>query len=201
MYLTKRQKELLGYLKEYIEDNGYSPTFEEIALHFGFRSKGTVYKHLLNLKLKGFITKEINRSRSIELVSDIAEMTILRLPLLGVVRAGHPVEVFSQTDTIAVSPDLVGKGRHYVLRVRGDSMIEEHIRDGDLVVVKEQQSAENGSVVIALVNGSEVTIKKFFRDNGSIRLQPANPNVKSIVLPADSVEIQGIVVGIMRKFV
>lgn len=201
MYLTKRQREILRFLKNYISKHGYSPTFQEIAEHFKFSSKGTVYKHLLNLKEKGFITKYWNKSRSIELTSDIAEMAIVQLPLLGYVKAGQPIEAITEYNTIAVPSDLVRKGRHYVLRVQGDSMIEEHIRDGDFVIVKEQQAAENGEVVIALVRGTEVTIKKFYRENEYIRLQPANANHEPLILPEESVAIQGVVVGILRKFI
>ncbi len=201
MYLTRRQHEILGFLKNYISKHGYSPTFQEIAEHFKFSSKGTVYKHLLNLKEKGFITKCWNKSRSIELTSDIAEMAIVKLPLLGYVKVGQPIEAITEYNTIAVPSDLVRKGRHYVLRVKGDSMIEEHIRDGDFVIVKEQQAAENGEVVIALISGTEVTIKKFYRENEYIRLQPANANLEPLILPEESVAIQGIVVGILRKFV
>ena len=201
MYLTKRQREILDFLKEYIEKRGYSPTFEEIASHFSFNSKGTVYKHLVNLKEKGFITKAWNRSRSIELVSNIVESAIVNLPLLGLVQAGHPIEAVTQPDTIAVPSDLVRKGRHYVLRVKGDSMIDEQIRDGDFVVVKEQRSAENGDVVIALISGSDVTVKKYYREDGTIRLQPANTELDPIIVPEGIVEVQGVVVGIMRKFI
>lgn len=201
MYLTKRQREILDFLKIYISKHGYSPTFQEIAKHFNFSSKGTVYKHLLNLKEKGFITKSWNKSRSIELTSDIAEMAIVQLPLLGYVKAGQPIEAITEYNNMAVPSDLVRKGRHYVLMVKGDSMIEEHIRDGDFVIVKEQQAAENGEVVIALVGGTEVTIKKFYRENGSVRLQPANADLEPIILPEESVAIQGIVVGILRKFI
>jgi len=201
VYLTRRQHEILGFLKNYISKHGYSPTFQEIAEHFKFSSKGTVYKHLLNLKEKGFITKCWNKSRSIELTSDIAEMAIVKLPLLGYVKVGQPIEAITEYNTIAVPSDLVRKGRHYVLRVKGDSMIEEHIRDGDFVIVKEQQAAENGEVVIALISGTEVTIKKFYRENEYIRLQPANANLEPLILPEESVAIQGIVVGILRKFV
>ncbi len=201
MYLTKRQRELLDFLKEYISRQGYSPTFEEIAGHFNFRSKGTVYKHILNLKKKGFITKDWNKSRSVELISDMVETTILRLPLLGYVQAGSPIEAVLQNESISVPSDLIRKGRHYVLRVQGDSMIDEQIRDGDFVIVKEQPLANNGEVVIALVDGSDVTIKKYYRENGHVRLQPANSHLQPIVLPAESVMIQGVVVGIMRKFI
>jgi repressor LexA len=201
MYLTKRQREILEYLRNYIERHNYAPTFEEIADQFRFSSKGTVYKHIMNLKTKGFITKAWNRSRSIELVSDIAATAIVQLPLLGLVKAGQPIEAVIQSESIAVPSDLVRKGRHYVLRVSGDSMIDEHIRDGDFVIVKQQQSAENGEVVIALVEGTEVTIKKFYRDNGNIRLQPANPTFQPIIVPEADVAIQGVVVGIMRKFI
>jgi len=201
MYLTKRQREILVFLKNYISKHGYSPTFQEIAEHFKFSSKGTVYKHLLNLKEKGFITKCWNKSRSIELISDIAEMAIVQLPLLGYVKGGHPIEAITEYNTIAVPSDLVRKGWHYVLRVKGDSMIEEHIRDGDFIIVKEQQAAENGEVVIALVRGTEVTIKKFYRENEYIKLQPANANLEPLILPEESIAIQGVVVGILRKFI
>jgi repressor LexA len=198
MYLTKRQKEILTFIKDYRESFGYAPTFQEIASHFKFSSKGTVYKHIKNLMEKGFIHHEWNRNRAIVVKEEKPFMT--ELPLLGYVQAGQPIEAVTQKDSISVPPDMLRSGLHYVLQVKGDSMIDEQIRDGDFVIVQERPVADNGDVVIALVDGTEVTVKKFYRENGYIRLQPSNPNMEPIILNSERVTIQGVVVGILRKF-
>jgi repressor LexA len=124
----------------------------------------------------------------------------LELPMLGYVAAGAPIEAVAGTETIAVPEDLVGRRDTYVLRVRGDSMIDEQIRDGDFVVIEDRRTADNGEMVIALLNGAEVTLKKFYRDSGRIRLQPANPAMQPILVDPNSVQIQGVVIGVMRKY-
>jgi repressor LexA len=159
-----------------------------------------VHKHLTNLQEKGFIRRSWNRSRSVELVSAPAGHRALELPLLGFVAAGAPIEAVPSTETIAVPQDLAGKRESYVLRVRGDSMIDEHIRDGDFVIVEDRKTADNGEMVIALVGGSDVTLKKFYRENGRVRLQPANPTMQPIFVDASQVQVQGVVVGMMRKY-
>ncbi len=199
--LTKRQREILDYLNEFIQLHGYAPSLEEIGRRFGLSSLATVHKHLANLQEKGFIKRAWNRSRSVELMPTRAGGRAIELPLLGYVAAGAPIEAIATTETIAVPEDLAGRRQDtYVLRVRGDSMIDEQIRDGDFVIVEDRKSADNGEMVIALVGGSDVTLKKFYRENGRIRLQPANPAMQPLVIAADQVQIQGVVVGVMRKY-
>ena len=173
--LTKRQREILDYLNEFIQQHGYAPSLEEIGRRFSLSSLATVHKHLTNLQEKGFIKRAWNRSRSVEMVPTRPAAARVELPLLGYVAAGAPIEAVVGNETIAVPEDLVGKRDTYVLRVKGDSMIDEQIRDGDFVIVEDRRTADNGEMVIALLNGSDVTLKKLYREHGRIRLQPANP--------------------------
>ena len=198
--LTKRQREILDYLNEFIEQHGYAPSLEEIGRRFGLSSLATVHKHLTNLQDKGFIRRAWNRSRSVELVPTRMGGRALDLPLLGYVAAGAPIEAVVSNETVTVPEDLVGTRDTYALRVRGNSMIDEQIRDGDVVVVEDRQTARNGEMVIALLEGAEVTLKKFYRENGHIRLQPANDAVAPIIVRADMVQVQGVVVGVMRRY-
>ena len=198
--LTKRQREILDYLSEFITQYGYAPSLEEVGRRFSLSSLATVHKHLTNLQQKGFIRRTWNRSRSVELVPTRTGGRAVELPLLGYVAAGAPIEAITTTETISVPEDLVGKRDTYVLRVRGDSMIDEQIRDGDYVVVEDRKTAENGEMVIALLRGSDVTLKKFYRDNGRVRLQPANPAMQPLLVDSDQVQVQGVVVGVMRKY-
>jgi repressor LexA len=202
MPLTKRQKEILDYIEGFIAGRGYAPSFEEIAEDFGYSSLATVHEHLSNLERKGYIRKSYNESRSIELVrSDQGEPTV-ELPLLGAVAAGLPIEAISQHESLAVPPDMVRRQReNYVLRVEGHSMIEEQIRDGDYIVVQAQSTAEDGEMVVALVGGDSATVKKLYREaDGRIRLQPANATMEPIIVDAGDVRIQGVVVGVIRKY-
>ena len=198
--LTKRQREILDYLNEFIAQHGYAPSLEEIGRRFSLSSLATVHKHLTNLQEKGFIRRAWNRSRSVELVPTRVGGRAVELPLLGYVAAGHPIEAVPGSETIAVPDALIGKRDSYVLRVKGDSMIDEQIRDGDFVIVEDRKTAENGEMVIALIGGSDVTLKKFYRENGRVRLQPANPTMQPLVFDAVHVQIQGVVVGVMRKY-
>jgi repressor LexA len=198
--LTKRQREILDYLQEFIEQHGYAPSLEEIGRRFGLSSLATVHKHLTNLQEKGFIRRSWNRSRSVELLPARVGQRAVELPLLGYVAAGLPIEAITTSETIAVPEDLVGRRETYVLRVKGDSMIDEQIRDGDYVIVEDRKTAESGEMVIALVRGLDVTLKKFYREQGRVRLQPANPTMQPLILDAGHVQIQGVVVGVMRKY-
>ena len=198
--LTKRQREILDYLHDFIEQHGYAPSLEEVGRRFGLSSLATVHKHLTNLQEKGFIKRAWNRSRSVELVPKPAGNRVLELPLLGYVAAGAPIEAVPSSESIAVPENFIGREETYVLRVRGDSMIDEQIRDGDMVIVENRKTADNGEMVIALLRGSDVTLKKFYRDNGRVRLQPANPALQPIFVDAAQVKIQGVVVGVMRKY-
>ncbi|MBM41910.1 MAG: repressor LexA [Acidobacteria bacterium] len=198
--LTKRQREILDYLHEFIDERGYAPSLEEIGRRFGLSSLATVHKHLTNLQDKGFIRRAWNRSRSVELVPGVMGARALDLPLLGYVAAGAPIEAVVSAETVSVPEDLAGTRDTYALRVRGDSMIDEQIRDGDLVVVEDRQTAHNGEMVIALLDRTDVTLKKFYREKGHVRLQPANERLQPIVVPADTVQVQGVVVGVMRRY-
>jgi repressor LexA len=200
MALTKRQRQILDYVQSFIDAEGYSPSFEEIAENFGYSSLATVHEHLSNLETKGYLRKNYNKSRSLELVA--AEGTLaVELPLLGSVAAGLPIEAIENNETLAVPHDMLGKGNNYVLRVKGDSMVEEQIRDGDYIVVNSRQTAENGEMVVALVGGESATVKKFYRErDGRIRLQPANATMQPMYFAADEVQIQGIVIAVIRKY-
>jgi repressor LexA len=202
MPLTKRQKEILDFLEDFLGENGYPPSFEEIARHFGYTSLATVHEHLENLRQKGYIRKSYNASRSIELVPAGIHVGAVELPLLGTVAAGAPIEAIADQETISVPEDFLGRGgQHYVLRVRGDSMVDEQIRDGDYVIVNARNTAMNGEMVVALVNGDSATVKKFYREgNGRIRLQPANATMPPMYFPSHDVTVQGIVVGVIRRY-
>jgi repressor LexA len=199
--LTKRQREILDYLNEFIQQHGYAPSLEEIGRRFSLSSLATVHKHLTNLQEKGFIRRAWNRSRSVELLPSRSGGRAVDLPMLGYVAAGLPIEAVASSESIAVPESLIsGKRDTYVLRVRGDSMIDEQIRDGDWVVVEDRKAADNGEMVIALVDGQDATLKKFYKENGRVRLQPANPTMQPIFVDPDGVQIQGVVVGVMRKY-
>jgi repressor LexA len=202
MPLTKRQREILNYLAAYSDQNGYAPSFEEIAEQFSYNSLATVHEHLSNLERKGYIKRSYNESRAIEILPSDATPHAVELPLLGNVAAGLPIEAVSGQETLAVPDSFVGRsGSHYVLRVRGDSMIDEQIRDGDYVVVNERQNAENGETVIALLNDNSATVKKYYRErDGRVRLQPANEAMSPILIDETELTIQGIVVGVLRRY-
>ncbi len=202
MPLTRRQKEILDYLQSYIHKQGYAPSFEEIAEHFAFRSLATVHEHLTNLERKGYIQRGHNESRAIEMVPVPGQTGATELPLLGQVAAGEPIEAVVTPESIAVPNDLIPRrGNSYVLRVRGESMIDEHIESGDFVVVHGRDTADNGEMVVALVDGTSATVKRLYREPGGwIRLQPANETVRPIRVHEDNVLIQGVVVGVIRKY-
>jgi repressor LexA len=202
MHLTKRQKEILTYLEGHIQSRGYAPSMEEIAEHFSYQSLATVHEHLTNLERKGYIRRSPHESRSVRVLPPKSISGATEIPLLGVVAAGFPIEAVLHQETLAV-PDVMlpSRGPNYALKVRGDSMVDEHIVDGDYVVVHGRQSADNGEMVIALVNGSEATVKKFYREPGGwVRLQPANPSMQPLRFPEGDIMIQGVVVGVIRRY-
>ena len=199
--LTKRQREILNHLADFIQQNGYAPSLEEIGQRFGLSSLATVHKHLTNLEEKGFIRRSWNKSRSVEIVpTDKDGAQSRELDLMGYVAAGQPIEAIVTNESIAVPEMLIGKNRAYVLRVKGDSMIDEQIRDGDFVIVEDRKTAENGEMVIALLNNEEVTLKMLFRQDGRIRLQPANKKMEPLIINSADLKIRGVVVGIMRRY-
>jgi repressor LexA len=200
MVLTKRQKQLLDYLERYLREHGYAPTLEEIGAEFQLASLATVHKHLTNLENKGLIRRTWNHSRAIELTAPNRAAGAVALPLLGRVAAGSPIEEIADADTISVPEEFLRRGKTFVLRVAGNSMIDDGIWDGDFIVVEERSTAENGETVVATVN-NEATVKRFYSERGGkIRLQPANDSFAPLIVPASDVEIRGVVVAVMRKY-
>ncbi|MEN9819031.1 MAG: LexA repressor [Gemmatimonadota bacterium] len=202
MPLTRKQRDILTYLTEYQERHGFAPSFEEIAARFNYNSLATVHEHLTNLERKGYIRRTYNESRAIEILPSELFQRAVELPLLGTVAAGAPIDAVHAGETVAVPDGFLRRtGSHYVLRVRGESMIDEQIRDGDFVVVNDRQAVDNGEMVIALVDGAGATVKRYYRErDGRIRLQPANVTMSPLFIHEDDVRIQGIVVGVLRRY-
>jgi len=200
MALTRRQREVLDVIEGFIENNGYSPSLEEIGGSLGLSSVATVHKHVTHLVEKGLVRRVWNQNRSIDLVRESTGKA-LELPLVGTIAAGLPLEAVPTTETITVPADMVaGRGRTFVLRIQGESMIGEQIREGDYVVIEERVLARDGETVVALVDGTDATLKRFFREGATVRLQPSHPTMPPIVVTADRVQIQGVVVGLIRKY-
>ncbi len=199
MHLTKRQREIYDFLREYVAREGYAPSLEEVGAHFGLSSVATVHKHVQNLVEKGLLRKTWNRSRSIEIV-EAASGPACEIPLLGTVAAGMPIEAVSTADSISVPQDLVGSRECFALGVRGDSMIDDHIVDGDVVVLESRQTPRDGETVVALIDREEATLKRFYSDGGKVRLVPANRALEPLEYPAERVEVQGVVIGLLRRF-
>jgi repressor LexA len=199
MHLTRRQREIYDFVRGFVQTEGYAPSLEEIGAHFGLSSVATVHKHIQNLAQKGLLKRAWNRSRSIEIV-DPSSAESRQIPLLGVVAAGAPIEAVPTTDTISVPAELVGSRECFALRVRGDSMIDDHIMDGDTVVLESRESPAPGETVVALIQGQEVTLKRFERRGSRIRLMPANPALAPMEFPAEDVQVQGVVIGLLRRY-
>ncbi|MEW5977562.1 MAG: transcriptional repressor LexA [Acidobacteriota bacterium] len=213
MALTKRQHQVLEFLDGFIREQGYCPSFSEIGKSLGLTSSATVHKHINTLERKGFIRRGPNQSRSIELVDrspiegrGIRKRSLessdvqLEIPMLGRIAAGKPLEAVASDETLSLK-DFVGTGNVYVLRVRGDSMIDDHICDGDFVVVEKTVQAENGDTVVALIDNNEATLKRFYLEsNGVVRLQPANSAMEPILIRQQDLKIQGRVIGVLRKY-
>lgn len=200
--LTKRQKEILDFLKTFIEKHGYAPSLTEIAADFGLSSPATVHEHLKALEEKGFIQRGWNRKRSVTLlpVPESLPETSAELPLLGQIAAGQPIEAVLDNETVSVGRDLVRGKRGYVLKVKGMSMVDEHILDGDLVIVEAAEEAQNGQTVVALVDGAYATLKKYYREGSRIRLQPAHETMAPLVVDEEAVKVQGVVIGVIRMY-
>jgi len=209
MALTRRQKEVYDFLAQFVEKHGYSPSFEEIGEGLGLSSLATVHKHVSNLEEKGLLKRDYNRSRSIDLVKPKGRMRQmvsapavgqdLALPLLGRIAAGRPVEAVETPESISLA-DFTRSKDVYVLQVKGESMQDEHIVDGDYVLVEKTDVSRDGEIVVALVNGSDATLKRIYTEGDKIRLQPSNAAMQPIVVPASSVQIQGRVIGVLRKY-
>lgn len=200
-YLTERQKEILEFIRKFQSERGVTPTHREICDAFGFSSYGTVYKHLSILQRKGLIRRDWNQKRGVELVEEPkAEAPRVReLPLFGYIAAGRPIEVEPSDEKITVPEELTSRGENYVLKVRGESMVDDGVYDGDFVIISHREQAQNGEMVVAMVNG-EVTLKRFYLERDRVRLQPANSMMTPIYAAAADVHVQGVVVGLMRRF-
>lgn len=206
MAITKRQRQVYDFISEFVQKNGYSPSFEEIGQGLELSSLATVHKHISNLEKKGLLTRDYNRSRSIDLLPPkgrlkqaMAVNTTMVLPLVGRIAAGQPIEAVQSNETISLA-DFVRSKEVFVLEVRGDSMQDEAILNGDYVMVEKSRTAHNGDIIVALVEGTDATLKRFYREGENIRLQPSNASMKPIIVPAASVEVQGRVIGVLRKY-
>lgn len=201
MPVTKRQKQILDFISSFRDHHGYSPSIEEIRDHLGLSAVSTVHRHLENMAAEGLITRQKHRTRSATPLSeDATRGDVVEVPLLGVVAAGAPMEAYPVPESLNLPEDLVRGEHNFALRVRGESMVEDGILEGDIIIVEKRETASNNEVVVALVGGDEVTVKRYFREGGKIRLQPANARMEPIFLDEDEVRVQGVVVGLMRKF-
>jgi len=204
MALTKRQKQAMDFIAGFVEQNGYSPSYEEIAQGLKLASLATVHKHILALEAKNYVKRGFNRSRSLDLgpkyLQEHRRQREMEVPLLGRIAAGKPVEAVEQRATLSFA-DFAGHRDTYALEVRGDSMIEDHICDGDLILVERTTEVRDGEIVVALVSGAETTLKRIYREpGGRIRLQPANADLQPIYLQATEVQIQGRLLAVLRKY-
>lgn len=208
MALTKRQKEVLEFLAEFIDRNRYSPSYEEIAVGLSLNSLATIHKHISSLESKGYLRRAFNQSRSLEIAPRYAAEvekrrqveTGLAVPLLGKIAAGAPVEAIANPEMLHFQ-DFAGDAGTYALQVRGESMIEDHICDGDFVLIQKTDSVRDGEIVVALVDGMETTLKRLYREpSGQIRLQPANSTMDPIYVPAASLQVQGKLIAVLRKY-
>jgi repressor LexA len=206
MALTKRQKQVLDFIAGFLNENGYCPSYEEIARGLDLASLATVHKHISVLETKSYLKRGFNQSRSIELMPKYLQEyqrprpAAMEIPLLGRIAAGAPVEAVEQRETLNFA-DYVGNADTFALEVRGNSMIDDHICDGDRILLEHVTEARDGDIVVALVAGSETTLKRFYRKaGGMVRLQPANSTLKPIVVPAGDVQIQGRLLAVLRKY-
>jgi len=207
MALTKRQKQVLDFIATFVDGNGYCPSFEEIARGLELASLATVHKHIIALEAKNYLKRGFNQSRSLELTSKYMQEhrrprggVVTEIPLLGRIAAGAPLEAVEQREVLHFA-DFAGHGDTYALEVRGDSMIEDHICDGDMILLERVDEARDGDIVVALVSGNEATLKRFYREAGdTVRLQPANAAMQPIMVPARDVQIQGRLLAVLRKY-
>jgi repressor LexA len=208
MALTKRQRQIYDFIAEFVQDNGYSPSFEEIGAALGLSSLATVHKHINNLEAKKMLRRDFNRSRSIDVLplpdgipsrTRAVSVSSLELPLVGRIAAGRPIEQVETPETISLT-DFTRAKDVFVLQVTGESMQDEHIMDGDYVLVEKIENARDGEIVVALVNGSETTLKRLYRAGEQVRLQPSNAAMQPIMVPAAAVQVQGRVVAVLRKY-
>jgi repressor LexA len=205
MALTRRQKEVLDFIADFVHEHGYSPSYEEIAAGLKLASLATIHKHIAALETKSYIKRSYNQSRSLEVSPKYLQeqkryQTAPEVPLEGRIAAGSPVEAISSPETLTFA-DFTGNPNVFALEVRGESMIEDHICDGDYVLIEKNREARDGEIVVALVGNSDATLKRFFHEpNGMARLQPANAAMDPIFVPLAELEIQGRLLAVLRKY-
>ena len=204
MAITRRQRQVYDFISNFVQSHGYSPSFEEIGGGLGLSSLATVHKHISNLEKKGLLKRDYNRSRSIDVLPPKGRMkqsmtSATSVPLMGRIAAGQPIEAVENPETISLG-DFTRAKDVFALQVRGDSMQDEGILDGDYVLVEKTQTARNGEIVVALVEGVDATLKRLYREGEQIRLQPSNAKMQPIMVPAAAVQVQGRVIGVLRKY-
>ncbi len=207
MAITRRQKEVLDFIAEYQVENGFNPSYEEIARGLKVSSIATVHKHISALAKKNYLSRGANQSRSVEVAPRYVQEksrnkfeASLEIPIHGTIAAGQPVQAFDTADSLSFS-DFVGRKETYALRVRGNSMVEDHICDGDMILVENTADASDGQIVVALVGDTETTLKRIYREQGNmIRLQPANETMSPIRVPANQVKVRGRLLAVLRKY-
>ena len=208
MAITKRQREIYDFIARFVAERGYSPSFEEIGEGTNLSSLATVHKHITNLEKKGLLKRDYNCSRSIDLLPPrgalkkslaVAASVGAELPLLGRIAAGRPVEALQNPETISLA-DFTRSKEVFVLQVKGDSMQDEAILDGDYILVEKTSAVRNGEIVVALVDGTESTLKRIYKEGDKVRLQPSNAAMQPVIVPAAAVQVQGRVIGVLRKY-
>jgi repressor LexA len=199
--LTRRQKEILEYIRNFIDDNGYAPSYREIAHYFELSSTGTIAEYINILEEKGYLTKDAMEARAIQLTPSFDDgIEMHSVQLLGLIDAGRPIEAVRTNETIDIPRDMMGK-KTFALRVRGESMIEDGILEGDYVIIEQTASPKNGDIVVALIDNANATLKRYYDEKANIRLQPANHLMKAMYFKRDRVTIQGKVRGVIRRFI
>jgi repressor LexA len=199
MYLTKRQKEILDYIGGYLQDHGYAPTLEEIGAHFGLSSPATVYKHVQQLARKGYIRKAKHQGRGIQLV-DTKSPPGVEVPVLGEIAGGRPLEPIRPAESVTLPPSFAAGGPLYVLRVKGNSLADELLLDGDLLVMEDRSIAADGDTVVLVLGDQLAALGRFFQEPGHVRLEPSHGAGEALYLSESQVRVRGVVVGLLRHY-
>lgn len=199
MNLTARQKEIFNFIKKYLAAHGIAPTVMEMRDHFQLGSLSTVHKHLKALEKRGYIVRSKGYARAIKIKEDTGIFS-QEIPMLGLIAAGEPIRAFDVPETITIPEDMLGRGETFSLQVNGDSMIGDGIHDGDYLIVERRSQAYDGEIVVAIVDGDDATVKRFYREGKNVRLQPSNAAMAPIIVSGSSIEIRGVVIGLLRKY-
>ncbi|MEW6731493.1 MAG: transcriptional repressor LexA [Acidobacteriota bacterium] len=197
--ISEKQRQVYDFVVSFVETEGHSPTIRDIARQFGFSSPATVHKYLVALEQAGLIVRG-KRNALVQLLPEQHSVQAVEIPLLGRIAAGRPIDAIAHDEMVSIPKELLGRKHTYALRVVGDSMIDEHITDGDLIIVEHCEQAQNGQTVVALVEEAGATVKKIYYEKGRVRLQPANPAYQPMVMSSGAVKVQGRVIGVLRRY-